>query len=464
MKKLNVKYSLCIVLLTVLICHFLIGCESFVEVDLPPNQLTGEGIFDENRTAEAAVTDMYAYQRSDGLLKGLGSGLSITMALYTDELERYGSSDGNDFEFNTHNVQPNNAIVGELWNSSYKTIYLANAAIHGIESSISLNREIADELLGQAYFMRAFMHFYLTDLFGDVPYITTTAYEVNQIVSKNTSEEVLRLITQDLIRAKELIPEPYQSQERIRPNKSTVKALLSRVYLRTGQWELAQKVSTEILETGLYSIDIPIDEVFLKDSPGTIWQFKPEFSGYNTLEAQTFIILAPRDQFIVLSQTFVDSFEANDLRRTQWIDSISTVASPLYFPCKYKEYSPTPTSLEYSKIFRIAEIYLNRAEAFLKVGEMERAKDDINAVRARAGLAEITTKNISELDGVLLQERKAELFTEFGHRWFDLKRFDKAKVVLSPIKSGWDNSSYLFPIPETEINANPNLEPQNPGY
>ena len=57
-----------------------------------------------------------------------------------------------------------------------------------------------------------------------------------------------------------------------------------------------------------------------------------------------------------------------------------------------------------------------------------------------------------------------ELFTERGHRWFDLKRFGEANAVLEGIKPGWQDSDLLLPVPETEIEINPNLLPQNAGY
>ena len=63
-----------------------------------------------------------------------------------------------------------------------------------------------------------------------------------------------------------------------------------------------------------------------------------------------------------------------------------------------------------------------------------------------------------------MHERRVELFTEGGHRWLDLKRTNQADNVLSQIKSSWDVTDVLFPIPEDEIENNANLLPQNPGY
>ena len=63
-----------------------------------------------------------------------------------------------------------------------------------------------------------------------------------------------------------------------------------------------------------------------------------------------------------------------------------------------------------------------------------------------------------------MQQRRLELFTEFGHRFFDLKRTNQLDVILPTTKPGWNTTDQLWPLPELELNANPNLEPQNPGY
>jgi len=62
------------------------------------------------------------------------------------------------------------------------------------------------------------------------------------------------------------------------------------------------------------------------------------------------------------------------------------------------------------------------------------------------------------------KERKLELFSEWGHRWFDIKRTGRASEILSPLKSSWNPEDQLFPIPEKELGADTNLGPQNAGY
>ena len=165
---------------------------------------------------------------------------------------------------------------------------------------------------------------------------------------------------------------------------------------------------------------------------------------------------------IVLTKT--DMPEAEDLRAENWMGSVSDGTAIWYFPYKYQEYSPTETSKEYSKVIRLAEAYLIRAEARLRTNDFSGARDDLNHTRSRAGLPALSTLDLNMLEDALVYERKAEFFTEFGHRWFDLKRWGRAEALLENLKPGWGISSYLLPLPETELQANPNLLPQNPGY
>ena len=120
--------------------------------------------------------------------------------------------------------------------------------------------------------------------------------------------------------------------------------------------------------------------------------------------------------------------------------------------------------MEYSIILRLGEMYLIRAEARAHTGDLIGAKEDLNTIRHTAGLEDTSAVTQDEILNAVLQERRLELFTEFGHRFFDLKRFNKIQPVLSAVKPGWDIHDDLFPIPEAELNLNPNLKPQNPGY
>ncbi|MNS80528.1 SusD family protein [compost metagenome] len=113
---------------------------------------------------------------------------------------------------------------------------------------------------------------------------------------------------------------------------------------------------------------------------------------------------------------------------------------------------------------RLSEQYLIRAEVRAQQGDLIGAKEDLDAIRNRAGLPQTTAGTKQEILDAILQERRWELFTEYGHRFFDLKRSGKIDAVLSITKTGWNTTDVLFPLPQNELSINPNLLPQNSGY
>lgn len=115
-------------------------------------------------------------------------------------------------------------------------------------------------------------------------------------------------------------------------------------------------------------------------------------------------------------------------------------------------------------VLRLSEQFLVRSEARAMQGDLIGAKEDLNKIRKRAGLPDTQAETQSEILDAVLEERRHELFTEYGHRFFDLKRNGKLNTSLGNIKAGWNATDQFFPIPEAEINANPNLKPQNAGY
>jgi len=113
-------------------------------------------------------------------------------------------------------------------------------------------------------------------------------------------------------------------------------------------------------------------------------------------------------------------------------------------------------------IMRLAEQYLIRAEARTRQGKLEQAVNDINTIRKRAGLEPVefnTSLSQESLIEAVLEERYHELFSEWGHRWLDLKRTGKALEKLEGVEA----SDLLYPIPEDELLKNLNLT-QNAGY
>ncbi|MCC9073530.1 RagB/SusD family nutrient uptake outer membrane protein [Flavobacterium sp. F-65] len=439
------------------------ACDSFLEVDLPKSQLTDVAVFQEYTTANAAMADIYAKIRDRGLLTGTAFGLTNYLGNYADELTFYGAATNPAFAFYTNTVLPSNTNIGTLWNNSYNQIYAVNAVLEGVRPSMLTVQEKA-QLEGEALFLRGLLHFYLLQLFGDIPYIQTTDYRVNSIVTKMPKSEVYTYILNDLRTAEDLLLPNYSSTERVRANSFVVKALLARVYLYKGSWDDANKKATAVIENNsLYIFENTLSKVFLKNSTEAIWQFMPTAVGKNTDEGAFFTFAFGPPPMVALSESLMSSFATNDLRKTSWTTPISKGSSTWYYASKYKEPRSTATSREYSIVLRLTEQYLIRAEARAELGNIIGAKEDLNKIRNRAGLSDTGASSKEQILEEILEQRRKELFTEYGHRFFDLKRTGKLDAVLF-IKPGWNTTDVLLPLPENELTLNPNLKPQNLGY
>nr|WP_199000218.1 RagB/SusD family nutrient uptake outer membrane protein [Flavobacterium sp. ASV13] len=444
-----------------LLSIFFCSCDSFVETDMPKSQLNRDNVFEDYLTANAAMADVFSKVRDRGVLTGTQFGLNNYLGNYTDELTFYGSAANATSAFYTNTVLPSNSTLALFWNNSYNQIYASNSVLEGVLSSELSSRE-KSQLEGEALFVRGLLHFYLLQLFGDVPYIKSTDYKTNSTVSRMPENLVYDNIIEDLKAASVLLLPAYSSTERVRPNRFAAKALLARVCLYRKDWQQASKFSTEVIEqTQLYTFEENIDNVFLKGSTEAIWQFMPSITGKNTDEGVLFTFISGPPSLISLNQSLLNSFAVNDRRKQRWTTAVSNASGTWHYASKYKESKVSGTSKEYSVVLRLTEQYMIRAEARLKLKNTAGAVEDLNKIRKRAGLPDVEISTEEEIMDVIIKERRKEFFTEYGHRFFDLKRTDRLDAVLN-VKPGWNTSDRLLPIPESEFIVNPNLGSQNP--
>jgi len=448
----------------ILQCILLLGCTEFVEVDPPQNILISETVFEDPATVESAMANLYYNMREQGMVSG-NFGLTPILGIYSDELDYYGFN-VDLAQFYNHNIIATNNRVELWWNQAYNLIYGANAIIEGVESSKALSNSERNRFKGEALFIRSYIHSQLVVLFGDVPYIKTTNYQENNRVSRLPETAVYEHIIEDLEEAVGLMEglEP-PTPNKVIPDAYVAKALLARMHLYLGNWEQAASHSTDLIEN--FQLEMDLDRVFLKDSPETIWQLQADDQfPINTREGGVLTIQLVPGQTYALTEQFLSAFEDNDLRYEQWTEPISDTDNTItfYYPHKYKaDYNETE-SLEYSILFRLAEQYLIRAEARAHLSDLTGAINDLNRIRDRAGLTPTQANTQTELLEAIMKERQLELFTEQGHRWFDLKRTGNASAVLGAIKPNWNQTDVLLPIPESQLELNPNLLPQNAGY
>jgi hypothetical protein len=463
-----------LILASIISIAFLTGCRKFVVIDPPKTDLIKETVFTSDATATAAITDIYA-QMVGGISFTNGSttsSLSYYAGLSADELELY-STNAIHNEFATNNLQSITLTINSsFWTAPYQHIYKANAILEGLSNSTNITASLKMRLEGEAKFIRAFSHFYLVNLFGDIPLVLTTDYRLNAIVPRTNKVEVYQQIVRDLKDAQGLLDNNYLAAngtvttERIRVNKFAATAMLARVYLYNGDWSNAELESTKVINyTTLYGPEL-INDMFLKNSKEAIWQLSRD--GGNVADANTFIFATVPNNG-ALKSALVSSFETNDQRRINWIGMRTSGINTYYYPNKYKITALSPIT-EYAMVLRLGEQYLIRAEARAhqagKITGTNSAESDLNYIRNRAGISGATATTESTMLLAIEQERRLELFTEWGHRWLDLKRTNRADAILAPLKgSNWQTSDQLWPIPQVQIQNDPAMaNQQNPGY
>lgn len=436
------------------------SCTKFVQIDPAPDLIESNNVFSNDQTALSSLVGLY-HQMTSANLSLTNGGLSVYLGLAADELENQ-TADQNYDLFYSNALPSDNFIVSNFWGNAYRGIYRANAIIEGVSSSENLTGDLRNMLLGEALFVRAFYYFQLVNLFGDIPLITVTDYQISSQMNRTAKQEVDRQIVDDLLLAKGLLSDNYPTAGKVRPNKLTVTAFLARVYLYLEEWQSASENALAVIESGRYSLGA-LENAFAIDSEEAIWQLMRDNA--NTAEAMAFIPLNENAiPSLSLSEDLASSFEESDERKTQWTQVNNADAQTGRFPFKYKVRTNLPVS-EYLTVFRLAEQYLINAEANMHLGKMREALDDVNALRERAGLQRIYALNVDHqaVMEAIKKERRHELFCEWGHRWFDLKRQQDIDEVLRRSKPGWESYAQFLPIPMAEILTN-NLLVQNPGY
>ncbi len=437
----------------------LTACDDFVKIDPPRTGLVKSTVFSDDATANAAMINVYYSVSSQGFANGGATSISFWGTYSSDEQINYNANPDRQ-EFNANELLPSNPQILNLWSQLYKTIYDVNAIIEGVNESTKISSSMRMQLEGEAKFIRAFCNFYLVNLFGDVPIVTTTNHQINSNLSRQSVDAVYQQIVSDLIEAQNLLPEDYSlaGDERVRTNKYATTALLARVYLYMGDWTNAEaKASAIISNTELYSLSSSLNGIFMTNSSEAILQWWSEF---RPVDRATFRAAAT-PIYGSLRAEFATSFEPGDSRVT-WIN---LNPSGYYNVRKYNTTNDNPP-MEYSTVLRLAEQYLIRAEARTQRDNISGAQEDINVIRHRAGLGDTPASDKASLLLAIEEERKHELFTEWGHRWLDLKRTNRADAILEPIKGNtWQSTDVLYPIPEYQILNTPAMKnAQNPGY
>ena len=314
----------------------------------------------------------------------------------------------------------------DAWQLMYKNVAIANYVIELIDDAEGL----ADEKLfikGEAYFVRAMQYFNLLNLYG-VPYEPSTAsgalgvplrldIGIEQTYDRNTVAECYEQIEMDLTEAMRLIQESGITKSKFHPSLGACELLLSRVYLYQEKWEDAVLAATNAMKYG--TLSRPVNGKFIHtENPEVL------YSGclYGGITSNDF------DDGWQVSPQLIDLYEDGDARKDCFFMVVDGKIGAVY----YSKKSATSFSDMGFCNFRIAEAYLNRAEAYVRLGMLKEAVNDMKTLLTyryqREDMFSIPTGEDVLLDFILTERRK-ELCFEEHHRWFDLRRMEDSPVI-----------------------------------
>jgi len=439
----------------------LVSCRKFISIK-PTTSLLGEYIFNSDDALNAALNGVYIAFNSNV------STTFVTPGLFADELVTSTTTlTSTDYIAQTNSYTPDNDYG--YFSTRYAAIYNANSILAGIDNAPKITSAVAAQVKGECLFLRAFCNFQLVNYYGPVPYVTSTDANVSAIQGNTPVTTTYQNIIADLKTAAGLISDSYRAASRTSANKQAVNALLAKVYLYSKDWANAETIATTVINSGLYTITPNLTNVFESTSNETIFQL------YNANGIALGTSLVPGTLTAVpftysVRSDLVNAYSAGDLRKGTWLMSGTGAAASSYYFNKYKLRTASTTVKEYFIMFRLAEMYLIRAEARAQLNtpaSIAAGATDLQVTRARAGLTTpLVIATSTDLLSAVAAERRKELAIENGNRWFDLNRTGQTVNVLNASSKGItvDSHIMLLPFPKTTvIFVNPNII-QNPGY
>jgi tetratricopeptide (TPR) repeat protein len=478
---------------------YLISCDDLEEN--PIGLLAPESYFKTEVEVEAAVMGVYSRFAREPLY---GRRLPLTIMLLGDDCD-IGDLGTAERRIHMNNFIPdaNNGLITTFWPEIYLAIQAANSAINGAESIP--NSERVNALIAEARFLRAHCYYNLVQLFGDIPYIDEFITDPASVasISKTKEEEVYQTIIADCEYAEQNLPDNYSNGIRCRPTKGSAKTMLASVYLTLGQYDKAAQYAEEVINnastygyrlvddfTELWKADNGDMEehiwtVDFKAGTNTFTNWWAPMTGVMDADMQGWSVVVPSSGLYDLYEPGDHRMEATFITETP-IDEVMVPFENWTIPRihfgKFALYPGDGANSDGSNsgrnypIYRFAEVYLIAAEALAEVnnGPTAKAYEYINKVRERARFNGTVPADLvsgmtkAEFINAVLKERLLEFPLEYK-RWFDIKRRQLGEEVFEGPNSiephNFDPAkNYLLPLPQDELDRNPNLLPQNTGY
>jgi hypothetical protein len=453
---------------------FAVGCD--VLDQQPQTAISDEIAIRDQKSAEAALNGLYSQLQSTNYY---GSNLQISGDVSSDISQSIGTWDFYR-EMDTYVTSAGNLEVRNLWEQMYSAVNHANNIIAEVPNIEDIPQTVKDQILGEAYFIRALAFFDLTRTFGGVegvygdqgiPIVTTPSRQIDEssFPSQASIADSYQQVRDDLEMAETLLATTGFSTPN-RASDASVKALLSRLDLYTEDFEGAENYATEVIDDFGFDLVENFADIFTNENTEeAIFELTYNTTDGNDIRFWYFPSSGGGRGDIALHEEYVDMVNSRpDDERGDLIGFDANVGA--YYSTKYAKAGGDDNI----QVLRLAEMYLNRAEARTRktTPDFTGALSDLNEVRNRAGLADTTGTGVdtaSEILNAIEYERGIEFIQE-GHRWFNLVRTGNALNTLTGIDrlngdpvSLTNPGRQVFPIPSRDIDANENLE-QNSAY
>jgi hypothetical protein len=483
-----------ILLLSLIAVFSFTSCEKFLDLKPVSQSIAVEGtssdsvVYTSASEVEAALAGVYGELRNEYFeLDYFVNGDAQSDDAYA------GADNPANFQIDDYNIDATNLNVGRDWAYLYSAIGKANLVINNVDAvnDPELTAARKSEIKGEALFIRAYMYYYLVQLWGDVPLQLS---EVTSISSENLAEiypilfpprkpmaDVFAQIILDLETALPAVPVSALNKGYV--TKGAVNALLAKVYTvqQPQDWSKVDQYCSAVISGG-YSLLPEYDQLWdnqHENSSEAIFEVNYEGTSSSGNWGASMFMGSDWKKFNIPSNDLVAAFDReNDMIRKNasilfgdvsgsWSDN-NWPQETYPFVYKYRNYvSPSPQNYIF---LRLADIILLKAEALNAAGDVAGAAELVNQIRTRVQLPNTTAANQADMRLAIEKERRLELAFE-GHRWFDLKRNGRAIEVMtnavgsdgSPFGYALSENSLLWPIPQGELDINTKLT-QNPGY
>jgi hypothetical protein len=467
------------------------GCTEFLENPNPQQSLPSDAAFSTVSDLQTALIGAYdALQDSD-----FGAtGVAINSSILSDDGEWRGSFPSY-IEIFERAITPSNGEVFGLWEHSYEAINQANLVLQSLEviDDPALTTEVADQLRGEASFIRGMAYFELTKAFGlpygsssssdlGVPILTTATLASTDVTfpARNTVQEGYDQAIADLTVAQSALP---ASGDYGRANATAATALLADIAFQQRNYERAAQLAGEVIDAPGYELtaepQLPFTNEGSSEEIFAIVSTAQDNPGVNGSLA-TFHHINGRGGDVVVSPDLRDNgYNAvitTDQRNAAGSDSLADLrrefltSNGVFNIEKYEDFANNADDLVY---LRLGTYYLMRAEALARTeGVNEESIELLNAIRTRAirvvaedgslsdaadfvSYEEEDFDDADELIEAIILERRVELAFE-GQRLDDLRRLMRSVRGID-----YDSYRLVFPIPQRDLDANSNLV-QNP--